>query len=480
MSHRAIAIVHYHLRRGGVTRVVQTALDALKPHGCSVVVLCGEQPDEPLDAEVRVVDELAYDGKPGESPAELAERLLSTAGEALRDRPDVWHVHNHSLGKNLALPAAVHALASRGENLLLQIHDFAEDGRPENYRTLRDGLARLGLDLSPTLYPDLPNVHFAVLNSRDRRFLQQAGAPDDRLHLLPNAVRVSPLRLAPPPNVRRFLYPTRAIRRKNLGEFLLHAALARGNEQFGVTLAPQNPAARPVYDAWVDLAGELSLPVEFEVGTKVDRLEEAMARADAAATTSVAEGFGLAFLEPWLMGRPVLGRDLPDITADARDAGLDLLDLYHRIDVPLDFLDTGELRDTLRRELASSFNAYGRELAAHDVDTAFDAFCRDGMVDFGRLNEDLQTPVLRRLRDDGQHCDRLRQAMLDRLDFDADRIRRNRDVIAEHYGLEQYGKRLIDIYAGLVEGQGTRQAVDADRILDAFLDPSRFNLLRTL
>jgi glycosyltransferase involved in cell wall biosynthesis len=480
MSNRSIAIVHYHLRRGGVRRVVQTALDALKPHDCRVVLLCGEPPEGPLDAKVRIVDELAYDGQPEESSEDLAERLLSTAGEALQDRPDIWHVHNHSLGKNLALPAAVHALAKRGEKLLLQIHDFAEDGRPENYRSLRDGLARLGLDLGPTVYPGLPNVHFAVLNSRDRDFFRRAGAPDDRLHLLPNAVCVSPLRIAPPPNVRRFLYPTRAIRRKNLGEFLLHATLERDGEQFGVTLAPQNPAARPVYDAWVDLAGELSLPVEFEVGAKVDRLEESMALADAAATTSVAEGFGLAFLEPWLMGRPVLGRDLPDITADARDAGLDLHDLYSRLDVPLDWIGQDALRSTIRDALSRSLDAFARPLDDGDVERAFHAFTRDGLVDFGRLNEDLQTPVLRRLRDDGQHCVRLREAMLDRLDFDEGRIRRNRDVIADRYGLAQYGKRLSAIYARLAAGQGTQQTVHAGRLLDAFLDPARFNLLRTL
>ena len=38
---------------------------------------------------------------------------------------------------------------------------------------------------------------------------------------------------------------------------------------------------------------------------------ENLAAADAVATTSLAEGFGMVFLEAWLAGRPLVGRDLP-------------------------------------------------------------------------------------------------------------------------------------------------------------------------
>ena len=41
-----------------------------------------------------------------------------------------------------------------------------------------------------------------------------------------------------------------------------------------------------------------------------------MASAHRLVTTSVAEGFGLAFLEPWLFGKGLLGRNLPEITVD--------------------------------------------------------------------------------------------------------------------------------------------------------------------
>ena len=58
-------------------------------------------------------------------------------------------------------------------------------------------------------------------------------------------------------------------------------------------------------------------------------------------TTSIAEGFGLAFLEPWISGSSVVGRNLPDIT---EDFSVELDHLYDRFDVPVDRVDLRELR----------------------------------------------------------------------------------------------------------------------------------------
>ncbi len=69
-----------------------------------------------------------------------------------------------------------------------------------------------------------------------------------------------------------------------------------------ITLAPKNPEVKPIYDAWAAFAKELGLNVEFDAGAK-SSFEEMVANADALITTSIAEGFGLAFLEPWLASR---------------------------------------------------------------------------------------------------------------------------------------------------------------------------------
>ena len=41
-----------------------------------------------------------------------------------------------------------------------------------------------------------------------------------------------------------------------------------------------------------------------------------VAHAKAIVSTSVAEGFGLGFLEPWIFGKGLCGRDIPEITSD--------------------------------------------------------------------------------------------------------------------------------------------------------------------
>ena len=146
----------------------------------------------------------------------LFTRLKEAARDALGQTPDLWHIHNHSLGKNPFLTEAVALLAESGEKILLHPHDFAEDGRPGNYLSLRS---------IPTGIPYRSHIHYAALNQRDRGFLAHMlkDCPSP-VHLLANAVPPStpfcqPLTGIPFPSpLKTSLYPVRAVRRKNLGE----------------------------------------------------------------------------------------------------------------------------------------------------------------------------------------------------------------------------------------------------------------------
>ena len=134
-----ILISHFHLQTGGVTRVIEHACTALVSAGHRVLVVAGEPPQQPLPegAGFAVVPALAYEERrPAVGPSQLAAELEATALKCLGGLPDLWHVHNHCLGKNLALPGALLELAQRGRRLLLQPHDFAEDGRPGLYARL--------------------------------------------------------------------------------------------------------------------------------------------------------------------------------------------------------------------------------------------------------------------------------------------------------------------------------------------------------
>ena len=179
-----IAIVHYHLQPGGVTRVIENTLQAWEENGTEIeaVALSGRAYPGDRLANTREIEGLDYSSpQDAIDPRILTERLRESARGALGQAPDLWHIHNHSLGKNPSLAAAVSLLAEAGERILLHPHDFAEDGRPGNYLSLRE--------VYPRVYPTGSHIHYAALNQRDRSFLAHMlkDSPSP-VHLLANAV----------------------------------------------------------------------------------------------------------------------------------------------------------------------------------------------------------------------------------------------------------------------------------------------------
>lgn len=482
MTRLRIAIVHYHLRPGGVTRVIEHTLHALAEHPVNPVVLCGEttHTTHATRNHIRIVQGLGYADHTGREH-NLARSLQRAATEILGGEPDVWHFHNHSLGKNTAVPAAAAAMAADGKPLLLQMHDFPEDGRPDNYALLRN---RLADKLNATLYPCGGRVHYAAINQRDHSFLSAAGLSKERLHYLPNAVALpGPENLAETNATDRpiYLYVTRAIRRKNLGEILLWAALARNGERFQISRAPINPAARPVYEQWVHLAQALALPVEFEAGEKhPGTLGELMRNAHALITASVAEGFGLAFLEPWLARRALVGRNIPEITPDFTPAGINLAALYSTLNLPLEWIGLDHLRTQIHHAMAKSMAAYGRTLTPAAVEHAVSAARNGEYIDFGRLDEKMQQNVIRRVAQSPEEQRLLQPHTLEQNPLSRNEIEHNRAAVLNQFSLDRYGKRLMQIYSAIINTPPeTPATLNADRLLDRFLAPERFLLLRT-
>lgn len=480
-----VAIVHYHLRPGGVTRVIEHAVASLGAEA-KVVVLSGEPYGGEADLRVRVVEGLGYgrDFDPATAKA-LAVGLEAAATEVLGGAPDLWHCHNHSLGKNLNFPLALYHLLEHGARVLLQVHDFAEDGRPSLYAAQRTMAQHTEHSLGELLYPQAAGVHYAVLNNRDRGFLREAGVPEERLHLLPNAVHLPPQpeSVAPPPfpeAKQLYVYPTRGIRRKNLGELVLLAALAPEGTVLATTLGPANPEWRPYHERWEQCLARHRLPVRLAAVEKGEAdFAALMARADALLSTSIAEGFGLAFLEPWLLDKPLVGRDLPDITLDFRQEGLDLNHLYARLEVPLEWVGERRLREDLHMGLEAQYKAYGLPLPAHATEEAFQSLVQEARVDFGRLHEPLQEQaVIRTLTSPlGLH-----EGMAELLRRPTPvTVAHNRSIVEDRYALPAYGERLQALYASVAAGEARQglDGLDAADVLRAFLQPARFNLLRT-
>lgn len=507
MSRLAVALIHYHLRPGGVTRVMERAVESLGDE-VDLLVLTGEAsaPGDLLTPITEPFHALEYSDEKLADTEKLAEDFRFTARSLLGREPDVWHIHNHALGKNSFTPQLVWYLANAGCRLLLQPHDFAEDGRPENYRLLKD---HLGDDLNRMLYPIASHVWYAPINFRDKAFLEGIGLPN--VHELPNAVAKNvgqalplpavvascsdaPLRVQPAqdgderlPRNKTIVYPARAIRRKNIGEFLLWSLLAPEGYTFQSTLAPQNPVWQGYYNEWVEFAQELKLPVEFDAGRKYD-FSELVQNAEALISSSIAEGFGLAFLEPWLEGKTLIGRKLPEITADFEDEGLDLSTLYSTLPVPLEWAGESGFFNALEMAMKQSYAAYSKPWKNEYLEQAKVELVMDGKVDFGILDETLQRNVIRHLVDNPADrtvlpplfCEAFAKQDTFPKPHTPRLIENNQKVVQEHYSIEAYGKRLLGIYRDLAATEpGKVSSANAEALLDEFLKPERFNLLRT-
>lgn len=494
-----ILFLHHHVRGGGVTRVLASQIRALQAqHECRLWTVDAQPPRDfdGLSLDYQALAELDY-LDPDTEPEPLAhiEQTLYAHLHLAAQQGWLIHSHNSSLGKNPLVTWVLYRLAREGVPILFQHHDFAEDGRPANYRFLQQLLQdHNGVSLADILYPGFARCQHAAVNSRDRDFLARLPhLSAENVHLLPNAVEVPAC--APSPQVdaatfRKSLhmraegavwtYPVRGIRRKNLGEFALLAALFP-EHNYILTLAPQNPLEAEAYDTWADWVQRLALPLHANAGA-VWPFEEIMAQSDGAVTTSVREGFGLAFLEPWTFGKAVTGRDLPDITQDFKAHGIDLSHFYTRLDIPLNSSEQELLADAYRAHAREYGDAMRLSASVEVVEQI--VRCKVGpWTDFAALDRQTQMNWVARVAADPRLAAQIRQrnGLLDGLwSVPPERVQHNRRQIRQHFGLSPYGSTLVTWYRQMVErpaGASPPRTLD-NPMLQNFFHPDHLQLLR--
>lgn len=481
-----IGLLHYHLRGGGVTRVIESTVALLKKHGHDVFVVCGEKTGTENIDPIFTHEALRYDVIPTENQLRsVADDIDKEIKPTFGRKPDIWHLHNHSLGKNTTVPLLASYWAEKQIPVLLQIHDFAEDGRASNYQFLTSNLNN---DQPIPLYPQAPHVHYATLTRRDQRILSESGFPDDLLHVLPNPVSLATgknlnndARSLFPECETLILYPVRGIRRKNIGEFLLHSMISPSGTHFAMTLAPKNPAQQKHYKKWVAYARNNNLSVTFGAGHQNKYSFPSMVHAaDLLMTSSITEGFGLTFLEAWLANRPLVGRDLPEITEDFKENGIDLNHLYSSLVVPLEWLPKQVFENKVENALQQMYHRYGREYRAEYLQQFLDTVISDQNVDFGRLDEELQEMILDKLLKDSAARSLLASYQLQKKVPDASVTTHNNTLINQQYSPDAFYGRLMDIYNKLADARPGRVLyADPGRVLDQFLKPERFYLIKS-
>jgi glycosyltransferase involved in cell wall biosynthesis len=479
-----VAQVHYHFRQGGVTSVIRNQAAALTEAGAEVLIIAGETSSE-WGYPFALVPALAYGpqsnghnntAEGGAEPADaaaLAGALLRAMEAHWGTAADVVHVHNPLIQKNAALLPALRIMQKKGIGLLLQIHDLAEDFRPDVYVHCGE-------------YPE--NCHYAVINRRDYICLHRAGLNAKGLHLIPNEVRCleavpnRPQGASLEVSQTRYLYPVRAIRRKNIGEALLLSLFIPKGRTVAFTLPPSGMEDIP-YRHWIALAGELDLPMEWSLGLK-HSLPELYSSAVCVISTSIKEGFGFSFLEPWTAGRGLLGRRIDYVCRDFEDAGLHFDSLYKGINIPLEYVSPSELKNKMERAMIRVYRAFGQELPSYMLRMITeDLFSRD-TLDFGRLDEITQTIIIRTLaankgacRDISAHNPFLVSLGDEKFPGNENElIESNGNIVRSIYGRERISDILLDVYRQVIEHPVIHK-LSKQMLLDLYLDPFRFSLV---
>lgn len=472
-----IALLHYHLLRGGVSSVIRHQAALLKKAGYQVLLIVGEASLDLGDIPLAVVPLLAYDvvrsewsksqtkdtpslKSEDESPEALAQAIVNAMREQWGRSADVIHIHNPLLRKNRLLVPALELLQKQGLTLLLHNHDFAEDFRPDVYMTDQN-------------YPE--NCHYAAINRRDYSFLHRAGLQKEGLHLLPNAV--GPLPWTKGLERSRFVYPVRAIRRKNIGEALLLSLFIPKGTCITITLPPAATSPDQIYyQFWKQVARELDLPVEFEIGLR-ENIGDIMGTAQAVLTTSVKEGFGFSFLEPWTADLPVLGRRIGYICSDFEAEGIQFSHLYNSLGIPMVYLSPPLLRKKLEQVLIETYEAYHLELETHTLKNLTDDIFSQEVFDFGKLDEEFQMDIIKMAASNSI----ARQDIIDVNPFleiletwnirDHDEIiQANKDIILKHYSMENTQHQLQMTYTK-VTSTTVQHKISKSVLLELFLDP---------
>lgn len=347
MKKQTIAILHYHLRPGGVTTVIRNAESALRSR-----------------FEVRLLADFGYQEKPARNRAEFlrdAQKCMRHL-RALTQGVEVLHAHNLNLGKHPRLSCAVKLLAGEtGLRVVNQVHDFAEHGRPMQLEALR----RCAGGVDDTFwrsfcYFDLPNVLWTTLTSADAAKLASRGVPAERIHVLPNPVDIEFFREPVPtrdelwvavndiaafarahdydfdPQRRILLSPMKVMERKNnleAVELARRLNMLRGRPTYQLLISMEGNSAtdRAYGERLKRIVRQERLPVVIGSGEAAG-MREHFHLAHAILTTSRVEGFGYAFVEAWSCGKLVIGRDIPEVTRDFVAEGMDLRHLYAEFD----------------------------------------------------------------------------------------------------------------------------------------------------
>ncbi len=351
-----LIIVHYHLRPGGIRRVIELATPHIvRKFGGrirEVILATGEGAAEPWtenlqslvgNARVSVFLEPAfgYFSDQRLAPGSIRKRIRQSLPDLLADAASenclVW-AHNLGIARNLILTRElIHACGERGLTLIAHHHDWWFDNRWRRWQEMRQCGCRTLADAAKIVFPAVTRVRHVVINQADARPLKRHFAGSSGW--LPNLTeQTSPPSAARQRDAGRWLatqlddakapvwiLPCRLLRRKNVAEALLLARWLRP-EAWLVTTGGASSDDQKIYlhrlqDAARQNQWRLRLGILHGDAPGRPGVAELLSVSEAVMLTSIQEGFGLPYLEAAAAGRPLIARRIPNISPDLDQFG---------------------------------------------------------------------------------------------------------------------------------------------------------------
>jgi glycosyltransferase involved in cell wall biosynthesis len=369
-----LIIFHYHLRPGGIRRIIELATPHLlrqyDGRARRVVLATGEARDHKwnqffrqqlggMPVEFFIEPAFGYlSEQRGTKPALIRrirmslDRLLAGASG---DDTIVW-AHNLGIARNLLLTRELTcACEHRGVTLLAHHHDWWFDNRWLRWPEMRRFGTRTLAATASAVFPAAAHVRHFTINQADTRVLQRRFGK--RVAWMPNLTECLPPPASPRARAARnwlqgkicdhgapvWILPCRLLRRKNVAEALLLTRWLRPKAWLvttgGVSSADEQAYADKLETATHRHHWRLRLGVLDGNEARKPSVPELLAASECVILTSMQEGFGLPYLEAAAAGRPLIARALPNIVPDLEQFGFAFPQCYDEVLVPPDLFN---------------------------------------------------------------------------------------------------------------------------------------------
>jgi glycosyltransferase involved in cell wall biosynthesis len=371
--YRNLVVVHYHLRPGGVRRIIELALPQIVSTAPipldSVTLISGEMPGAAWRQSLKkdlpgtrlgflCEPTFRYLSEQRAPPEVIRRRIRSLLESLTKNRLPgqtlIW-AHNLGLARNLILSSELAAFSARhGLSLLSHHHDLWFENRWARWSEMRECGFRSLSAVARASFAAKARVCHVTINQLDNAVLgRHLGS---RAKCLPNLAQANG---APPrPRIRAarnwlasqlgddgpvWISATRFLRRKNLAEAVQLTRWLRPEGWFvttaGVSSREELRYARRLEAASRHGKWRVRFQLLAEAKGPAPAIGDLASASEAVLLTSAQEGFGLPYLEAAALGKPLIARHLPNVVPDLLELGFSFPNLYEEILIAPDLLD---------------------------------------------------------------------------------------------------------------------------------------------